>query len=127
MAGEMRRSSSPTVRTSRSSHSASGLRPAIESGRTRFSSAVRTGSRLKNWKTKPSLLRRSSVNAASSRPVISSPSRTTVPDVGMSRPARMCIRVDLPDPEGPMIAVNLPRAKPVETSTSASTAASPSP
>ena len=49
----------------------SGLRPAIESGSTRFSSAVRTGSRLKNWKTKPSLSRRSLVSSPSSRPVIS--------------------------------------------------------
>ena len=49
----------------------SGLRPAIESGSTRFSSAVRTGSRLKNWKTKPSLSRRSLVSSPSSRSVIS--------------------------------------------------------
>src|SRR5680860_731887 len=60
----VRRSSRPTVRISRSSHSASGLRPAIESGRTRFSSAVSTGSRLKNWKTKPRLSRRSLDDAA---------------------------------------------------------------
>ena len=112
-------------RTSRSSHSESGLRPAIESGRTRFSSAVRTGSRLKNWKTKPSLSRRSLVSAPSSRPVISSPSSVTVPEVGVSRPARMCIRVDLPEPDGPMIAVKRPRSKPVLTPTRASTAASP--
>ncbi len=39
----------------------------------------------------------------------------------------MCIRVDLPEPDGPMIAVKRPRSKPVLTSTSASTAASPSP
>ena len=123
----VRRSSSPTVRTSCSSHSASGLRPAIDSGSTRFSSAVRTGSRLKNWKTKPSLSRRSLVRSPSSRAVISSPSRVTVPEVGLSRPARMCIRVDLPDPDGPMIAVKCPRSKPVLTSTRASTAAAPSP
>ena len=114
-------------RISWSTQAWSGLRPAIESGSTRFSSAVRTGSRLKNWKTKPSLSRRSLVSSPSSRPVISSPSSRTVPAVGVSSPARMCIRVDLPEPDGPMIAVKRPRSKPVLTSTSASTAASPSP
>ena len=105
----------------------SGLRPAIESGSTRFSSAVRTGSRLKNWKTKPSLSRRSLVSSPSSSAVISTPSSSTLPPVGLSRPARMCIRVDLPEPEGPMIAVKRSRSKPVLTPASASTAASPSP
>ena len=32
---------------------------------------------------------------------------TTVPLVGWSSPARMCISVDLPEPDGPMIAVKL--------------------
>jgi sugar phosphate isomerase/epimerase len=40
---------------------------------------------------------------------------------------RVVIRVDLPEPDGPMIAVKRPRSNPVEMSTSASTAASPSP
>ena len=35
--------------------------------------------------------------------------------------------VDLPDPEGPMIALKRPRSKPTDTPASASTAASPSP
>ena len=47
--------------------------------------------------------------------------------VGLSSPARMCIRVDLPEPEGPMIAVKRSRSKEVVTPASASTAASPSP
>ena len=34
-------------------------------------------------------------------------------EVGLSRPARMCIRVDLPEPDGPMIAVKRPRSNPV--------------
>ena len=59
------------MRTSWSTQASSGLRPAIESGRTRFSSAVRTGSRLKNWKTKPSLSRRSLVSSPSSSLVMS--------------------------------------------------------
>ena len=76
-----------------------------------FSSAVRTGIRLKNWKMKPSLSRRSLVRSASSSAVISVPSSTTVPEVGRSSPARMCISVDLPEPDGPMIAVKRPRSK----------------
>ncbi len=39
----------------------------------------------------------------------------------------MCIRVDLPEPEGPMIELKRPRSKPTDTPVRASTAASPSP
>ena len=35
--------------------------------------------------------------------------RCTLPEVGRSRPAADCSSVDLPDPEGPMTAVNVPR------------------
>ena len=51
-----------------------------------FSSAVSTGIRLKNWKMKPSLSRRSLVRSPSSSPVISVPSSETEPVVGRSRP-----------------------------------------
>jgi hypothetical protein len=57
----------------------------------------------------------------------STPSSVTVPLVGRSRPARMCISVDLPDPDGPMIAAKRAGAKSTLTSRSASTATSPSP
>ena len=66
-----------------------------------FSSASSTGSRLKDWNTKPSLSRRSRVSPRSSRAVMSTPSTSTVPEVGRSSPARMCRRVDLPDSGGP--------------------------
>ncbi len=92
-----------------------------------FSSAVSIGSRLKNWKTNPMCLRRSFVRSESFSVVISVPETATVPDVGLSRPARMCINVDLPEPEGPMTAVRLPFATSSETPRSASTAVSPSP
>ena len=39
----------------------------------------------------------------------------------------MCISVDLPEPDGPMIALKRPRSKPTLTPASALTAASPSP
>jgi len=99
----------------------------MDSGRTMFSSAVSTGIRLKNWKMKPSLSRRSLVRSPSSRPEISVPSSCTVPEVGRSRPARMCMSVDLPEPDGPMIALKRPRSKETDTPSRASTAASPSP
>ena len=39
---------------------------------------------------------------------MSCPAIVTVPAVGLSRPARMCISVDLPEPDGPITAVNWP-------------------
>ena len=92
-----------------------------------FSSAFSTGSRLKVWKMKPIRSRRSWVSSLSSSPVSSIPSTRTVPEVGRSRPASVCISVDLPEPEGPMIAAKRPVGKPTLTPASASTAASPSP
>ena len=92
-----------------------------------FSAAVSIGSRLKNWKMKPMWSRRSRVSAVSSRPVMSTPATETSPEVGLSRPARMCMSVDLPEPDGPITAVRRPRAMSTETPRSASTAVSPAP
>ena len=75
------------------------------SGRVMFSAAFSVGSRLNVWKMKPILSRRSWVSARSLSVVISWPSIHTLPAVGLSRPARMCISVDLPEPDGPMMAV----------------------
>jgi hypothetical protein len=49
------------------------------------------------------------------------------PEVSVSRPARQCSKVDLPDPDGPMMAVNFPVSKVTETPSSAWTWASPMP
>jgi hypothetical protein len=49
------------------------------------------------------------------------------PALRVSRPAAQCMSVDLPEPEGPMIAVNLPAAKPTLTPSRARTAVSPLP
>ncbi len=92
-----------------------------------FSSAVSIGSRLKNWNTNPMWSRRSLVRSLSDRLVISIPSIETDPEVGLSSPARMCISVDLPDPDGPITAVSRARCTVTETSSSAVTAVSPSP
>jgi hypothetical protein len=55
------------------------------------------------------------------------PAIQTVPDVGLSSAARMCISVDLPEPDGPMTAVNFSFATSSSTPRRASTAVSPSP
>src|SRR3954468_19524922 len=123
----VRRSVSPVRPSSSSSQRFSGLVPAIDSGRTTFSSAVSIGSRLKNWNTKPMWRRRSIVSLRSSSVVISSPAIVTDPLVGLSSPARMCMSVDLPEPEGPITATSSPAATSSETPRSASTAVAPSP
>jgi len=82
---------------------------------------------LKNWKTKPICARRSRVSFASASVVISVPAIVTLPPVGVSSPARMCISVDLPEPEGPMTATSSPAWTSIETPRSASTAVEPSP
>ena len=79
------------------------------------------------WNTKPIRLRRSLVRSFSARRVRSTPSIQTLPDVSVSRPARQCISVLLPEPEGPMIAVNWPAAKSTVTPARACTSVSPVP
>src|SRR3954451_13998102 len=61
-----------------------------------------------------------------SRERSTSPS-ATVPDVGRSSPAAMLRNVLLPEPEGPMMAVNDPRGSATLTLSSATTAPSPLP
>ena len=92
-----------------------------------FSSAVSVGSRLNDWKTKPMCLRRSFVSRRSAMSEISSSPIQTEPEVGRSRPASRCIRVDLPEPDGPITAVNWPDGTSSETPRRASTADSPEP
>ena len=92
-----------------------------------FSSAVSIGSRLNCWKTKPIWRRRSFVSCLSGISVMSSSPTFTRPFVGRSSPASRCMSVDLPEPEGPMTAVNWPTGTSSVTPRSACTADSPSP
>ena len=55
------------------------------------------------------------------------PPMKVAPDVSVSRPARQCSSVDFPDPDGPMIALNLPVSNDTVTPSSAWTWASPIP
>ena len=105
------RSSRPIFPISSATHSLSGFSPASESGRTTFSSAFSIGSRLKNWKMNPMWLAPKRASAACrSAPRWLVPAIVTSPEVGLSRPARMCISVDLPEPDGPITAVSWPFA-----------------
>ena len=83
--------------------------------------------RLNDWKTKPIRSRRSRVRWRSFISVTFSSPMNTAPEVMSSNPARQCMRVDLPDPDGPMIAVNPPAANATVTSSRARTSVSPDP
>ncbi len=123
----LRRSLRPTVVTTWSSQSLSGARPARSMGRVMFSMAVRVGMRLKAWKMKPTRSRRRSVSSRSDSVVRSSSPIQTFPLLRPSRPAMQCIRVDLPEPDGPMMAVNWPCMKSTSTDLRAMTSVSPWP
>ena len=65
-------------------------------------------SRLNCWKTKPMRRLRTSARAVSLMWLTSSPARWYRPAVGTSRQPKMCMSVDLPEPEGPMMATYSP-------------------
>lgn len=96
-------------------------------GRVMFSSAVSVGSRLNAWKMKPILSRRNCVSCLSFSVDSSVSPMRTEPLLKLSSPATQCISVDLPEPEGPMIAVNSPCGKSTVTWFRATTCVSPSP
>jgi hypothetical protein len=100
---------------------------ARSAGRVMFSPAVRVGTRLNDWNTNPIRSRRIWVRpASSSSPISWSPTKVR-PEVGLSSPAMQCMRVDLPDPDGPITAVNRPRSNVTFTPSRARTTASPVP
>lgn len=78
-----------------------------------FSTAVSSGTSSPDWKTKPKYPRRSFERSRSLSAVISSGApwaalKGTDPEFGRSMPARVCSSVDLPEPEGPMMATDSP-------------------
>ena len=92
-----------------------------------FSAAVRVGTRLKDWKMKPMRSRRRRVSRRWFMEETMSPSSMISPEVIESRPARQCMSVDLPEPDGPMMAVKRARAMSTLTESSAVTAPDPRP
>ena len=123
----LRRSLRPSVSTSRRNHCRSGFAPAKVNGMRMFCSAVNIGSRLKLWKMNPMSRRRSNVSWLSFMRVRSSPLNMMCPPVAQSSPANVCINVDLPEPEGPIIAVNFPFSKATLTPRNACTVLFPEP
>src|SRR3954468_5091031 len=81
-------------------------------------SALRWGYRLNDWKTMP-IFWRTRLMSTSAR-VMSVPSTTTTPLVGSSSRLQQRSRVDLPDPDGPMMKTSSPcataRSMPFSTS-----------
>jgi len=92
-----------------------------------FSMAVRVGMRLKAWKIKPRRSRRSTVRSRSDAVAMSVSPMTAEPESRRSRPAMQCMRVDFPEPDGPMMAVNWPCKKSTSTASRATTSVSPWP
>ena len=104
----MSRSRSPVSSITVSSHSGSGSRPAIDSGSSMFSRAVEHRQQVEELEDEADV-----VPAQPGQRVVAEVRDLgalifTEPSVGLSRPARMCISVDLPDPDGPITAVSLP-------------------
>src|SRR5512146_689765 len=83
--------------------------PEYRKGSMTLDRALILGSRLKLWKTNPTFWLRISDRSLSERWDTFSPSRMYSPLVGTSRQPRMFIRVDLPEPDGPIIATISPR------------------
>ena len=102
------------------------LAPGDHKGSRMFSSALRTGSRLK-VKDKADPIAPQLGQRAVAQISQLEPASLTVPALGRSSPASRCISVDLPEPEGPMIAAKRPDGKLTVMPARASTAASPSP
>ena len=76
---------------------------------------------------KPMFERRSNVNSFSLNSVRSVSPMKTFPLDRLSKPAMQCIKVDFPDPEGPIIAENFPASKEISTLSNAVTSVSPLP
>src|SRR5690606_41415929 len=70
--------------------------------------AVVRGNRLKVWKTKPISLFRISASSLSFILLTSFPFSIYSPEVGVSKHPRIFIKVDFPEPEGPIRATYSP-------------------
>src|SRR6516225_10070328 len=82
---------------------------------------------LNAWNTNPIRSRLKTVSCRSLNPASSVPPNPTVPEVGRSSPAATFKNVLLPEPDGPITAVNDPAASATLTPSSATTAPSPRP
>ena len=85
-----------------------GITPAIVNGRATFSSHVEQRDQVEELEDEAGLLAAQPGGLASASRLITSPSRTTSPEVGWSSPPRRWSSVLLPEPDGPMRATNSP-------------------
>ena len=104
----------------RASASSRAMRP-IHPGMATFSTAVNSGSRWWNWKTKPTLRLRNFASSSFDIEVTSRSSTRTFPESGRSRPPIRWSSVDFPMPDGPTTASISPlrtsRWRPLKTTT----------
>ena len=84
--------------------------PVYSSASSTFSNTVNSSIRLKLWKMKPIFPRRSAFSFASLQPATLRPSNQYSPDVGTSSSPRTDSSVDLPQPDGPVMATYSPAA-----------------
>ena len=84
--------------------------PASRAGSITLPATVRSSTRLKNWKTIPTWVRRYRAVLASPSPSIRCPATVIVPADGLSSPATRFSSVDLPLPDGPITATASPAA-----------------
>src|SRR5262245_59897598 len=84
------------------------VEPDSSIGSITFSNAVSAGSSWNDWKTNPTMRRRSAARPSSSSRARSMPSTSTCPDDGRSSPASSPSSVVLPEPEAPTIATASP-------------------
>ena len=106
---------------------ASGLRPAIASGSEDVLLRGQRRQQVEGLEDEADVAAAQAGELLSDIAVMSSPPIVHAAGVGRSSPASRCISVDLPEPDGPMTAVNWPAGTSSETPRSASTAESPSP
>src|SRR5207249_1143354 len=125
--GAATRSSGPTAvsracaRTRRSRAGSAAYRR----GSSTFSSALVRGNRLNCWKTNPIFVFRILARSSAERPATSWPSSTYRPALGVSRQPSRFMKVDFPEPDGPMTATNSPRPIVTDTPRSACTVCGP--
>jgi len=79
-----------------------------DTGNVTFSRTLIPSRRLKNWNTIPMWRLRILASALSSISLRASPATNISPSLGTSRPATRFNNVDLPHPDGPMMATNSP-------------------
>ena len=94
---------SPASSSSARARALRRLRPRLSAATTRFSRALKNGTRFTAWKTNPMLAPRNSVSLRASNAVMSVPPMMTLPLVGVSKPPATDNKVVFPDPEGPTI------------------------